>query len=58
MFYLLQETDDDNTFKIIDTNNEKDILYRKMNDDTLEREGRRLMIVELCCVFQPPRIKQ
>ena len=56
MFYLLQQTEeDDYAFRIIDTNNDKDVLYRKMNDDTLERENRKLMIVELCCAFQPSR---
>jgi hypothetical protein len=58
MFYLLQQTEeDDYAFRIIDTNMDKDVLYRKLNSDTLEGENRKLMIVELYCLHNPATIK-
>ena len=55
MFYLLQETDEDGVFKIIDSGVNFDKLYRKSND--MEEGNRKLLLVEIINIHNPARIK-
>ena len=57
-YRLLQETDEDNVFKVIDEGNDIEPLTKKYNNESLRDENKKLILMRLITEYHPARPKQ